>query len=327
MARLEFVITDEHRKSVWSFLDEIGLILDLKRIPGERNKEYRERLYRVFTRPTDSTYQGMLNAITYELGLNFHDLISIDFIGGPTDVGLAAGETPQPRVTLKDGVLTLYGHYINEDDNMIVQIDNKPQINLRKIEYADPNDLLDAINSTTTFLATDLDIQGHIDGTGGPALRADWSYTIANDDSNVWITQEVVPSSTRFFLANSPINEGQFFFDERRIFKTSKESENDLTQPGDFYLDLSTGEVVVASLPSGLGTVRYQYRNLPVYLEASPVSLGYIGSLEMQRYFFTQLELSLFDNPLERFINNIPTDEGVEIINELYRASKNFWGI
>ncbi|GAF79359.1 unnamed protein product, partial [marine sediment metagenome] len=135
------------------------------------------------------------------------------------------------------------------------------------------------------------------------------------------------PSSTRFILTQSPINEGQFYFDERRIFKTLKESENDLTQPGDFYLDVSTGEVVVASLPSGLGTVRYQYRNLPIDLEASPVSLGHIGSREMQRYFFTQLELSLFDSPLERFINNIPTLEGTEIINELYRASNNYWGI
>jgi len=98
MARLEFIITDDHRKSVWSFLDEIGLVLDLKRIPGERNKEYRERLYRVFTRPTDSTYQGMLNAITYELGLDFYDLISINFVGGPTDVGLCLLYTsPSPR--------------------------------------------------------------------------------------------------------------------------------------------------------------------------------------------------------------------------------------
>ena len=325
MSRLEFVITDENRKSVWSFLDEIGLILDLKRIPGERNKEYRERLYRVFTRPTDSTYRGMLNAITYELGLDFYELISIDFIGGPTNVGLAAGETPQPRVTLKDGVLTLYGHYVNEDENMVVQVDNNPQVNLRKLEYADPEDLLLAI--PFPFEATDIGIQGHVDGTGGPAMRYDWSYTLANVDSNITITQEVVPSSTRFILTQSPINEGQFYFDERRIFKTLKESENDLTQPGDFYLDVSTGEVVVASLPSGLGTVRYQYRNLPIDLEASPVSLGHIGSREMQRYFFTQLELSLFDSPLERFINNIPTLEGTEIINELYRASNNYWGI
>jgi len=325
MARLEFIITDEHKKSVWSFLDELGLILDLKRLPGERNKEYRRRLYRVFTRPTDSTYQGMLNAITYELGLDFYDLIEIDFIGLPTDVGLTAEETAQPRVVLKDGVLTLYGHYVSDSENMIVQIDNKPQINLRKYQYADPNDLLLAIPSP--FQATDLGIQGHIDGSGGPALRTDWSYTLANVDSNVWIIDEVVPSSTRFVLANYPLNAGQFYFDERRIFKTLKESESALRQPGDFYVNVETGEVVTTSLPSGFGTVRYQYRNIPLTLEASPVSLGYIGSREMQRYFFTQLELNLFNSPLERFINNIPTDEGVEIINELYRASNNYWGI
>jgi len=322
MAVISINVTDSMRKSVWGPLDEMGLTLDLQRLPGEDNPDYRSRLYRVFTRPTDSTYQGLLNAITYELGLDFYDLMSIEFVGGPTDVGLQVGETPQPRVTLKDGVLTLYGHYVNDDENMIVQIDNKPQINMRKLEYVDPEELLAAIDATGIFGATDIAIEGV-----GAEPRVDWSYTLAALDTNVWIVDEVVPSSTRFTLANSPINEGMFFFGERKIFKTLKLSESAMSQPGDFYVDIATGEVVTTSLPSGTGRVRYQYRNLPINLEASPVSLGYIGSTEMQRYFFTQLELNLFDNPLERFINNIPTLEGTEIINELYRASNNYWGI
>ena len=320
---LTVTITDSMRKSVWGPLDEWGLMLDLQRLPGEQNPDYRSRLYRVFTRPTDSTYQGLLNAITYELGLDFYDLISIDFTTtDPTDVGLQVGETPQPRVTLKDGVLTLYGHYVNDDENMIVQIDNKPQINMRKLEYVDPTDLLDAINTTGIFTAYDIAIEGV-----GAEPREDWSYTLASLDTNVWIVDEVIPSSTRFTLANSPLNEGMFFFGERKIFQILKTSEGALSQPGDFYVDIATGEVVTTSLPSGDGKVRYQYRDVPVSLEASPVSLGYIGSIEMQRYFFTQLELNLFDSPLERFINNIPTLEGTEIINELYRASNNYWGI
>ncbi len=319
---LTVTITDSMRKSVWGPLDEWGLMLDLQRLPGEQNPDYRSRLYRVFTRPTDSTYQGLLNAITYELGLDFYDLMSIEFIGDPTDVGLQVGETPQPRVTLKDGSLTLYGHYINDDENMIVQIDNKPQINLRKIEYKDPDDLVQKINDTNIFSAAGIAIEGV-----GAEPREDWSYTLASLDTNVWIVDEVIPSSTRFTLANSPINEGMFFFGERKIFQTLKTSEGAMAQPGDFYVDIATGEVVTTSLPSGNGKVRYQYRNVPVNLEASPVSMGYIGSVEMQRYFFTQLELNLFDSPLERFINNIPTLEGTEIINELYRASNNYWGI
>ena len=319
---ITITVTDDMRKSVWGPLDEMGLLLDLQRLPGEDNPDYRHRLFRVFTRPTDSTYQGLLNAITYELGLDFYDLISIEFVGDPTDVGLTADEVAQPRITIKDGVLTLYGHYVSDDENLIIQIDNKPQINLRKYEYADPTDLLDAINATGIFLATDLAIEGI-----GAEPRQDWSYTISNVDTNVWIVDEIVPASTRFTLLNSPLNDGMFFFGESRIFQRLRDSEEDILKPGDFYVDVETGEVVTASLPSGTGRVRYQYRNIPAVLEASPVSIGYIGSTEMQRYFFTQLELSLFDNPLERFINNIPTLEGTEIINELYRASNNYWGI
>lgn len=315
-------VTDEMRKSIWGPLDEMGLVLDLQRLPGEDNPDYRHRLFRVFTRPTDSTYQGLLNAITYELGLDYYDLMRIEFIGGPGDVGLLLDETPQPRVSLQDGVLTLYGHYVNDDENMIVQIDNKPQINMRKYEYVDPTNLLASINATGIFSATDLAIEGV-----GAEPRQDWSYTLSNADTNVWVVNEVVPSSTRFTLEHSPLNEGMFFFGENKIFQTLRNSEAELSQPGDFYVDIATGEVVTTSLPSGNGRVRYQYRDLPIDLEASPISLGYIGSTEMQRYFFTQLELNLFDSPLERFINNIPTLEGTEIINELYRASNNYWGI
>ena len=240
----------------------MGLTLDLQRLPGEQNPDYRSRLYRVFTRPTDSTYQGLLNAITYELGLDFYDLLSISFTSiDPTDVGLQAGETPQPRVTLKDGSLTLYGHYVNDDENMIVQIDNKPQINMRKLEYVDPDDLVTAITNTNIFTAAGIAIEGV-----GAEPREDWSYTLASLDTNVWIVDEIVPSSTRFTLANSPINEGMFFFGERKIFQTLKTSEGAMTQPGDFYVDIATGEVVTTSLPSGSGRVRYQYRNLLVNL-------------------------------------------------------------
>lgn len=316
MARIDITVTDQMRRNVFGPLDELGLILDLKRLPGERNADYRRRLFRVFTRRTDSTYQGLLNGITYELGLDFYDLMNIDFIGGPLDVGLQVGQTPQPRVVIKDGALTLYGHYVDNDEFFIVQIDNKPQINLRKIEYREVPDLVTAINSTGIFTATQLTT---LDGE-------DWSYTISNTDTNVWVNEEVVPSSTRFTLENSPLNAGMFFFGERRIFRTLKDSESELSQPGDFYVDVDTGEVVSTSLPSGAGKVRYQYRDIPKDLEASPVSISHIGSLEMSRYFFTQLELQYFDTPLQRFVNNLPTTEAIEVINELYRASNNYWG-
>lgn len=307
MARIVVPVTDTMKQSVWGPLDEIGLLLDLKRLPGERNHEYRERLFRVFTRRTDSTYHGLLNGITYELGLAFEDVLTLSFTGSSSN---------QPRATVQDGILTLYSDYTDDGDYTIVQLDNEPQLNLRKDGANELSELVALINSTADFSASLVE--------DPPPIN--WSYCLVNFDTNVWINDETIPSSTRFTLENAPINDGMFFFGERKVFKTLRTTESALTQPGDFYINITTGEVVTTSLPSGEGTVRYQYRDLPKTLEASPISIGYIGSRELQRYFFTQLEVKLFDTPLERFINNIPNEEGVDIINELFRASKNYWG-
>lgn len=305
--RIVVPVTDNMKKSVWGPLDEMGLFLDLERLPGERNHEYRERLFRVFTRRTDSTYQGLLNGITYELGLEFDDVLTLSFTGSSDN---------QPRVTVKDGILTFYSDYTDDETYTIVQVDNEPQLNLRKEAANELSELITLINNTGEFSAALVEDPPPVE----------WSYCLVNFDTNVWVNDETIPSSTRFTLENVPLNEGMFFFGERKIFKVLRATENDLSQPGDFYVNTTTGEVVTTSLPSGDGTVRYQYRDLPKTLEASPVSLGYIGSRELQRYFFTQLEVKLFDTPLERYINNIPNEEGVDIINELFRASKNYWG-
>jgi len=307
MPRIVVPVTDSMKKSVWGPLDEMGLLLDLERLPGERNHEYRERLFRVFTRRTDSTYQGLLNGITYELGLEFDDVLTLTFTGS-SDL--------QPRAIVQDGILTLYSDYTDDDNYVIIQIQSEPQLNLRQEDANELAELIPLINGTGVFSAALVEDPPPVE----------WSYCLVNFDTNVWINDEVVPSSTRFTLAHTLINDGMFFFGERKVFQTLQTSESALSNPGDFYVNLTTGEVVTTSIPSGEGTVRYQYRDLPKTLEASPVSLGYIGSRDLQRYFFTQLEVRLFDSPLERFINNIPNEEGVDIINELFRASKNYWG-
>jgi hypothetical protein len=307
MAKIVIPVTDDSKKSVWGPLDEIGLLLDLKRLPGERNHDYRTRLFRVFTRRTDSTYQGLLNGITYELGLGFDDVLILTFTGS-SDL--------QPRVMVEDGILTLYSDYVDDDNFTLIQINNEPQLNLREEGANELSELITLINSTGSFTAALVD--------DPPPVK--WSYCLVNFDTNVWISDETIPSSTRFTLEFPLINDGMFFFGERKVFKRLRISEDAMSQPGDFYIDIATGEVTTTSLPSGEGTVRYQYRDLPKTLEASPIALGYIGSRELQRYFFTQLEVRLFDTPLERYINNIPNDQGVEIINELFRVSKNYWG-
>lgn len=54
---------------VWNFFDEFGLILDLQRIPMERNEKYKKRLLDVFLHVPNSSRRGMENSIANELGI------------------------------------------------------------------------------------------------------------------------------------------------------------------------------------------------------------------------------------------------------------------
>lgn len=59
---------------VWNAFDEFGLLLGLKRLAGERNEAFKNRILNVFKKPGNSTKQGLRNGIARELGLS-NDLI------------------------------------------------------------------------------------------------------------------------------------------------------------------------------------------------------------------------------------------------------------
>lgn len=54
---------------VWNFFDEFGLLLNIPRLYGEKNKDYKERLMDAFRRPASAARRGLYNGITRELGL------------------------------------------------------------------------------------------------------------------------------------------------------------------------------------------------------------------------------------------------------------------
>ena len=70
--------------NIWNHFDEFGLELGLPRILGEKNKDYKARLTDVYVNPANSTYQGLLNGISRELGLHPAD-ISIERLGDLMD--------------------------------------------------------------------------------------------------------------------------------------------------------------------------------------------------------------------------------------------------
>ena len=63
-------------RTVFNEFDEHGLINGLRRIPGEKNATFKRRILDVFVHRSNSTYRGLVNGITRELGLSlFYPLL------------------------------------------------------------------------------------------------------------------------------------------------------------------------------------------------------------------------------------------------------------
>lgn len=68
---------------VWNFFDEFGLLLGIKRLFGEDNRRYKNRILDVFKHPASSTTEGLANALARELDLRERKVwsdMSKDFI-------------------------------------------------------------------------------------------------------------------------------------------------------------------------------------------------------------------------------------------------------
>lgn len=54
---------------IWNTFDEFGLLLGIERLYGERNAAFKGRILDVFKKPGNSTKQGLINALSRELGI------------------------------------------------------------------------------------------------------------------------------------------------------------------------------------------------------------------------------------------------------------------
>lgn len=116
--------------NVWNSFDELGLLLSLQRNLGEKNESYRSRLINVYQAPGNSTYQGLLNGISRELGLT-PEQISINTLADLMDP-------------------TYAGNLLNEDGNAI----GTPLVGYAEEVY----------HSNPVFLGTVISDQSYWDG-------------------------------------------------------------------------------------------------------------------------------------------------------------------
>jgi hypothetical protein len=287
-------------QSVFNELDELGLLLGQLRLPTERNPAYKQRLFRVFSQRANSTYQGLINGITRNLGLSLFDAISIT----PTETGGVFNAT-NPGIVINEAFVYLYSDVgTGALDLKIDRFDKTGSAFMI-------GDLVSSINASTFFTAAVLP------GTNqyAPAMQ------ILNQKSHFIITSETIPGSQRFQLGNTNIVKGTLFFSDRTIFRQEVSLEGSVTSSGLYWIDYKKGIVVTFSTASPNTSVRYEYIKSPMICRASPVIIHSIQDPDFKVKMFEQV---LADDGT--LIDGLVTPLGADLVNELISVFPGYWG-
>jgi hypothetical protein len=181
--------------NVWNAFDELGLVLSLQRNPAEKNYAYKKRLLDVYKNPGNSTYQGLVNGISRELGVS-HSSISIERLADLLDP-------------------TYPGNLLNKDGNAI---------GTPLVAYAE-----EAYLSNPVFLGTVICDQSYWDGvnqsTNGyiylphiwdasaAGVPSNWQAGGIGDQDDLWVSGpvEVWDSSINDYHWYAQIHTGYFY--------------------------------------------------------------------------------------------------------------------
>ena len=293
-------------KNIPNVFDYFGMILGLMRIRGEKNAEYRKRLWDVYVRRAGSNEEGLLNGITRELGLKFYDALTITYTGPNTN---------SPRVIVQDVQIELYSNWNLIDDSISPNTEDGDPIDI----YSKTSDgyyiggLIDEINSSTYFTAAI---------ANGVAEKAP-SASLLTCDSRQWQDSESLKPFHRNILANNSIVPGTVTFsaDYSHTFLYQKDTEGELAIDGDYYIDYTNGVIVSHKPPSIYTTCRYMYDELPLTLQASPVVLHEFDSSAFRSKIFEQIL-----QPDGTYTDGLPMNVAIGYINELMAVKAMFWG-
>jgi hypothetical protein len=288
-------------KTVWNEFDEHGLLEGLYRNKAETNWEYKRRLLDVFINRANSTYRGLVNGITRELGLALFQPVIIN----PRVASNGEFLAPDPYIKFDGVYLYLYSDYSN--DLLDYQIDRYEAGG----NYEHLGRLVDLINTTHYFEAT-------LDADVDPYTR---SMTIINQSNRIE-TEEPVLSSNKFQLEHGRIIRGTIFFKDTNIFATEVGSENLVSSLGKYYIDYYNGVIRSFSIPGIEASVRYSYVDYPFEPWASPVILHDINNDNFKVKMFEQV---LLDDGT--YTHGVATEIGLDIINELLGVTPMYWGV
>lgn len=288
--------------NVFNQFDDQALLVSLVRLPGETNRELKQRIADVYTHRANTTYQGLIFGITRELGLSMYKPFRIY----PRKTGNSF-IAEEPIIEFDGPYVRLWRDYSNSVLEM--EIDRAEQSGNAYLLH----NLANYINQNSNYFLVDL-----VDDT----VKYNRSMSILNQVSVREVLSEIIPNSKKFTLQYPGISTSDSggmiilstaFFSDRNTFKTRVDTVAAVNAPGTYYINRYTGDVVVFDTPIQNTTIRYQliidyWRPL-----ASPVIIHNLQSDNVKRKMYEQV---LADDGST--VDGVPTVYGASIINSLH---------
>lgn len=272
--------------SIFNEYDRQGLLLGLNRLKDEKNVSYKQRLLDVFVNRADSTYRGLINGITRELGLQIENTLKI----------VADSSLTNPAIRFKDTKCYIYSDIAT--NTLVTTLDRWSQDGGNYLI----SDLINSINDTGYFIATLLD----------DSFATKRSMTIFNQSSAILVDAEDIDTShSRIKLKFSNLIPTTVSVQSDNLVQRVA-TLNALRDRGQYYIDYVNGILYTRDAPSVGSKIRYEAINYSFIFQSSPVIINNLQSADFKTKMFEQVAADFIEQ-----VNGLPTDEGALIINEL----------
>lgn len=290
-------------ESVWNQFDEQGLILTLKRIQGESNVAYRNRLFDVLVHQANSTYTGLVYGLTREMGLDLFYPVWIS----PKLLPNGSTIAQDPYIEFDHTRMMLYNNY--GQDKVDLEIDRW----VRGGNYEHLGQLVNCINTYSSYFTATL-------------LDSDYEWTrsmcILNQTNR---KQNIMPveRSSKWQLPHKHLLRGTVrFYNDSVTYLNKVNAAVDINKLGDYHVDYINGVVSSYSIPTQQTEIEYKYVDNPWKPIASPLIISSISNDNFKKAMYEQIVL----DDGTGLTHGLATVLGVEILNELLSVQPMYVG-
>lgn len=292
-----------------NYFDHFSGVLSVVRLPEETNASLLERTVRAASRPSDSTYLGVIRGTNRGLGLEEVDAIEVTLKETPVD------DEQSVRLFINEEKIYLYRRWVpilEQEAGVTPEVEMAMDLKGTTI-----GKIVDWINTSDNYEATLLSNS-----------EADGSFLMLGDSRE--LTQEVVIGQEIMDLEKENVLRGSLGFPALDAL-TAEVDINVVANPqsaGEYTVDYSAGRITAFSAPRDNFVATYVVNRKKFRVQYSPVKLTSVASEGAQDLYFNQVTREFFTNEENHYVNGLPTNETYGIMRKILKAGRfpQFWG-